>query len=117
MHWSKSSVNSHVLALYAVDQSREAFGESQKSKRPRDFNVTQMKADKVVLLGSFRANPWEDLIQGRLNFHFGYDKKSKEGYFENRDRRPGEPKFYRCDSLFRSLTRYPRKSNSLETIR
>ena len=63
--------------------------------RARDFNMPQMKFDNVILLGSTRANPWEELIQGRLNFRYGFDQKSRYSYFENLTPHPGELKIYR----------------------
>jgi hypothetical protein len=64
----------------------------------RDFNIRQMSADNVILLGSTRANPWVDLIADRLNFRFGFDQASRYAYFENREPRAGEEKTYRTDS-------------------
>ena len=89
-----------VIAAYRIARLAREHRGPISILRARDFNMTQMKSDNVVLLGSSRANPWEDLIQDRLNFQFGYDKKSKEAYFENRAPRPGEPKLYRCNSIF-----------------
>lgn len=64
----------------------------------RDLNIRQMKYDNVILLGSSRANPWVELLDGQLNFHFGFDNQTRRSYFENRTPRPGEPKTYRSDS-------------------
>jgi len=89
-----------VIAAYRIARLTREHRGPISILRARDFNMTQMKSDNVVLLGSSRANPWEDVIQDRLNFQFGYDKKSKEAYFENRVPRPGEPKLYRCNSIF-----------------
>jgi hypothetical protein len=65
---------------------------------PRDFNVRQMRADNVILLGSTRANPWMEVIADRLTFRYGFDQQSRYSYFENRDPRAGEGKLYRTDS-------------------
>jgi len=65
---------------------------------PRDFNIRQMKEDNVILLGSTRANPWVELIQDRLGFHFGFDQESRQPYFENRQPRRGELKMYQSDA-------------------
>jgi hypothetical protein len=89
-----------VIAAYRIAQLARGDRGPISILRARDFNVTQMKVDNVVLLGSSRANPWEDMIQDRLNFRFGYDQKSKEAYFENRDPRLGESRFYRCNANF-----------------
>ncbi|MGA8367348.1 MAG: hypothetical protein ACLQMT_03025 [Candidatus Acidiferrales bacterium] len=64
----------------------------------RNLSIRQMKYDNVILLGSTRANPWEELIEDRLNFRFGFDQKSRYSYFENRDPHPGELKMYVTDS-------------------
>ena len=64
----------------------------------RDLNIRQMKYDNVILLGSSRANPWVELLDGQLNFHFGFDNQTRRSYFENRAPHPGEPKTYRSDS-------------------
>jgi hypothetical protein len=64
----------------------------------RDFNIRQMKADNIVLLGSSIANPWVSLVEDRLSFRFGFDRVSQFAYFENRNPQPGEPKMYRTDS-------------------
>lgn len=60
----------------------------------RDFNIRQMKSDNVVLLGSTRANPWVELMEDRLNFHFAFDQKSRFAYFENKQPRAGEARTY-----------------------
>jgi hypothetical protein len=57
-----------------------------------------MKFDNVILLGSTRANPWQELIQDRLNFRLGFDQQSRYSYFENRDPHSGESNIYRTDS-------------------
>jgi hypothetical protein len=64
----------------------------------RDFNIRQMKADNVILLGSTRANPWVELIADRFNFRFGFDNQSRYSYFENLAPQPGELKIYPTNS-------------------
>jgi len=64
----------------------------------RDFNARQMKSDNVVLLGSQRANPWVELIDAGMNFHFGYDQASRHSFFQNRRPMPGEASVYTTDS-------------------
>ncbi len=87
-----------VTAVYRIgqlagrDQSRISFFSA------RDFKIRELKSDNVVLIGSSRANPWMELLQDHLNFHFGYDQASRYGYFENRTPRAGEEKIYRTNS-------------------
>jgi hypothetical protein len=63
----------------------------------RGFNIRQMQADNVILLGSTRANPWGELIADRLNFSYDFDQKLRYSYFENHNPKPGESKIYRSD--------------------
>ena len=62
--------------------------------RARDFNVRQMKSDNVILVGSIRANPWEELIQERLNFRFEYDQQTRRAFFRNLKPDANEPAVY-----------------------
>lgn len=82
-----------ILALAGDDQARIAV------QFARDFGVREMKSDNVILLGSKRANPWVELIEGQMNFRFGYDGGSRQSYFENRQPRAGEPASYRNDEV------------------
>jgi hypothetical protein len=82
-----------ILAMAGDDQARIAV------QFARDFGVRQMKTDNVILLGSRRANPWTELVEDQLNFRFGYDGKSRQSYFENRQPRPGEPASFRNDEI------------------
>jgi hypothetical protein len=82
-----------ILALAGDDQARIAV------QFARDFGVRQMKSDNVILLGSQRANPWVELIEGQMNFRFGYDAALRQSYFENRQPRTGEPASYRNDDV------------------
>ena len=81
-----------IAGLAGADKSRISI------LRARDFSVRQMKYDNVVLLGSIRANPWQELIEDRLNFRFGFDQKSRYSYFTNLKPRPGELGLYKTDS-------------------
>src|SRR5205085_412405 len=74
-------------------------GRSQISLfRARDFSMRQLKSDNVILVGSARANPWEELIQDRLNFRYGFDQVARYSYFANLHPRSGEAPLYRTDS-------------------
>jgi hypothetical protein len=64
----------------------------------RAFNIRQMQADNVILLGSTRANPWGELIAEPLNFRYGFDQKLRYSFFENRQPKAGEAKVYRSDA-------------------
>jgi hypothetical protein len=82
-----------ILALGGEDQSRIGV------QFAREFGARQMKTDNVILLGSIRANPWVELIEGQMNFRFGFDSKARRSYFENRHPKPGEPARYENDKV------------------
>jgi hypothetical protein len=82
-----------ILALGGEDQTRIGV------QFAREFGARQMKTDNVILLGSIRANPWVELIEGQMNFRFGFDGKSRRSYFENRHPKPGEPARYENDNV------------------
>ena len=87
-----------VTFVYRIAQLGGNYGSRVSISTARGFNIRQMKSDNVILLGSSRANPWVELIQDRLKFHFGYDNKTRRSYFENLDPALGELKIYRMES-------------------
>jgi hypothetical protein len=62
----------------------------------RDFHARYLKTDDVILFGSRRSNPWVELLEERLNFHFGFDEAARAAVIENRQPRPGEQTVYRA---------------------
>lgn len=85
-----------VRTIYRIAQLTQGDQGRISILRPRDFNMTQMKSDNVVLLGSTRANPWQYLIDSQLHFQFGWDQKLSCNFFENFDPVPGAQSFGRC---------------------
>jgi hypothetical protein len=65
---------------------------------PKDFNMNGMKFGNVVLLGSPRANPWVELIEGKLNFRYVYDQTTHHSAFENHSPHSGEQSRFPTDS-------------------
>jgi hypothetical protein len=63
----------------------------------RDFHIRHFKTDHVVLLGSSRSNPWTELFESQLNFHFVYDETSRSASIENQSPQPGEIPRYRVN--------------------
>ena len=63
----------------------------------RDFNLQQLKSDNVILLGSRRTNPWVEIVENRLSFHFGFDMSTRQAYFENKHPLAGELASYAND--------------------
>ena len=85
-----------VRTVYRIAQLTQEDQGRISILRPREFNMTQMKSDNVILLGSTRANPWEYLIDSQLHFQFGWDQKLSCNYFENFDPVPGAQVFDHC---------------------
>jgi hypothetical protein len=92
-HTDMASVNvaRRVLAVAGADQGRVALYFA------RDFRLQQMKAGNVILLGSRRTNPWVEVVESRMHFHFGFDAATRQGYFENPHPRAGEKAAYAND--------------------
>lgn len=65
---------------------------------PKDFNMNGMKFGNVILLGSPRANPWVELIEGKLNFRYAYDQTTHHSAFENHSPHSGEQSRFPTDS-------------------
>jgi hypothetical protein len=65
---------------------------------PKDFSMNGMKAGDVILLGSTRANPWVELIEGKVNFRYTYDQGTHHSAFQNRSPLPGEQTAFPTDS-------------------
>jgi hypothetical protein len=63
----------------------------------RDFNLQRMKSANAVLLGSRRTNPWVEMVENRMSFHFGFDKVKRQAWFENRRPLAGESPSYASD--------------------
>jgi hypothetical protein len=63
----------------------------------RDFSLEQMKSGSAILLGSHRTNPWVEMVENRMSFHFGFDMASRQAYFENKQPLAGESQLYAND--------------------
>ncbi len=60
----------------------------------RNMHTRDFKGRNVILLGSARSNPWCELFEHQLSFHFEYDYTSRRPYIRNRDPRDGESETY-----------------------
>ncbi len=63
----------------------------------RDFSLQRMKSGNAVLLGSRRTNPWVEMVENRMTFHFGFNMATRQAYFENRQPLAGELRIYAND--------------------
>jgi len=61
----------------------------------RDVEIRDFKTHNIILIGSARSTPWDELFDQVLNFNFRFDEKTKRAYFVNRNPKPGEqPAYY-----------------------
>jgi hypothetical protein len=60
----------------------------------RDYRISSIKSDNVILIGSSRSNPWSMLFEDRMNFIVDYDPGLNEMLVRNRHPQPGERATY-----------------------
>lgn len=95
--WRSSSGNHLKLAerILALDP----LGKSIHLYYSRDYRPDLIDQDNVVLLGSRLTNPWDDLIDGHMNFVAKFDRNDITAIV-NRQPGPGEQAvFTRTDSI------------------
>ena len=68
----------------------------------RDITIRDVSEGNTVLLGSYRSNPLAALFKDQLNYRFEEDPVTKDCYFINRHRGPGEPARYFAYTMDRS---------------
>jgi len=68
-----------------------------RSSFPRDLTPQDFRNVNVILSGAPVYNPWDELFDVRLNFHFVYDGANNSMFVENRHPHTGEPSAYRTD--------------------
>src|SRR6202012_2533807 len=51
-------------------------------------------ADRLVLIGSSRSNPWFDFFESQLDFRFVFSKSLNQEIIQNLHPRPGERAIY-----------------------
>ena len=89
---------SSVNAARRILASAGGAGESRITMYfAREFSLQQMKSGNTVLLGSRRTNPWVELAENRMSFHFGFDRVTRQAYFENKQPLAGELPTYGND--------------------
>ncbi len=60
----------------------------------RDYALQELQANNVVLVGSFRSNPWAELYQNRLDFQFEVAPETGLPRYRIRNLQPGEREVY-----------------------
>ncbi len=67
-------------------------------KFARNLDIHEVRTGNLVLIGSWRSNPWVELFEPRMNFVLEYDRSRHGPAFRNRSPKPGEPDFVALDS-------------------
>jgi hypothetical protein len=60
----------------------------------RDYTPALVKEDNIILIGARKSNPWDDLLDGSLNFTAEYDPNRKMDYIRNKAPAAGEQAIY-----------------------
>ena len=61
---------------------------------PRDLQVSDLKSDNALIIGSMNANPWAGLIDAKANFHIVSNRDMKGAQIVNTRPMPGEALAY-----------------------
>jgi hypothetical protein len=60
----------------------------------RDLRMDDLKQGNAILIGSMYSNPWGEVFQHQLNFHFDYRPDMNDSWILNASPRAGEAKSY-----------------------
>jgi hypothetical protein len=60
----------------------------------RTTQIQDFKNGNIVLLGSIRSNPWNQLFEAALNFQFDFDEEYRTPFVRNKVPLTGEPAVY-----------------------
>lgn len=80
-----------ILALSRLPEAQEG---RPVVRFARDLAMDEMKNANVILLGSSRSNPWVEIFEKELNFHFIYGSITDESYIKNEHPLSGEQATY-----------------------
>jgi len=91
------SRNNGSIGDYKVAQQIIALDPVSKDIKlqfSREYSAEQMKLGNVILIGSRKSNPWDDLFEGNLNFTIGSDLQSGQSFVINKHPVGEEPSRY-----------------------
>ena len=77
-----------------LDHRPEAASSRVSIRSARDFKIEDMSDGSTILLGSIYSNPWIEVFQNRLNFHFVYSPAGNSSSIVNLHPLPGEQPNY-----------------------
>ncbi len=86
-----------AVDLFVLDHITRVFGGKQDHlsfRYARDLRMEDLKQGNAILLGSAESNPWVQLYEPSLNFHFDDDLLHDKARMVNRHPLPGEAEHY-----------------------
>lgn len=81
-----------VLALDPQSKSLHLYA-------ARDYTPALVKQDNIILVGARKSNPWDDLVDGSMNFNAEYDPVRAGDFIRNKMPRSGEQQTYAAASV------------------
>jgi hypothetical protein len=97
LSYLRSQRNTSVLDLQLATQFehiRNADPHRMLIRSPRDLKIDDLNSGNVVLFGSVYSNPWVEIFQSRLNFHFLYSPDENRAQIANLHPLVGEDAAY-----------------------
>jgi hypothetical protein len=76
------------------DHRPEATSSRVAIRSARDLKIEDLSDGSTILLGSIYSNPWIEVFQNRLNFHFVYNPADNSSSIVNLHPLPGEQPNY-----------------------
>jgi hypothetical protein len=83
-----------VSTAVRVSQLAEQFGGRVVVRYARDMTLRELSPGHVVLIGRPLSNPWNEMFENKLNFHFYSDLERNLIICQNRSPQPGEQSEY-----------------------
>lgn len=80
-----------IVALYQLPELKP---DHAVIRFARDLTMDDLKNSNVILLGSAHSNPWVEIFEKELNFHFIYGEKVDDAFIKNEHPLAGEQSTY-----------------------
>jgi hypothetical protein len=105
MSFLKAQKYTSMLDLETVSRLQhipEVVPSRFSARAARSLGIEDLNNDNVILLGSNYSNPWMEIFERSLNFHFVNDPKQGRSWIENTHPRAGEAARY--ENTTRNIT-------------
>jgi len=102
--WSETLLSSIAVRQYTsmadlnltvrLIRLHEAGSSQVQVRYARNVQLADLKEGSAILIGGPRANPWEELFEGKMNFYIDFDAATTMSRVCNRSPRAGEQTSY-----------------------